>query len=167
MALQSSGAPAATAALDDLYERGAFEKLLGAETARMRRYGGTFSLLLFELDAGGRRDEPVIRKRLLVAVAELLRRHVRGSDYAAHWGGERFAIMAPATDLTEAAGFAVKIRRLIAEHPFEDIGNVSASIGVAEPLEDETPEALLVRCEKAMQSAGEQGGNRIAVDKTD
>ena len=164
MALHGSGQPVETAALDDLYERRAFEKLLAAETARVRRYGGTFSLLLFELDPSVRR-EPGVEKGLLVAVAELLHRHVRGSDYAAHWGGERFAIMAPATDLTEAAGFAVKIRRLIAEHPFDGIGTVSASIGVAEPLEDESPGALLERCEKAMRSAGEQGGNRVAVDK--
>jgi diguanylate cyclase len=119
-------------------------------------------LLVFELDRTGG-EETGIRQELLLIVAELLHRHVRGSDYAAYWGDERFTILAPATDLTEAAGFAVKIRRLIAEHPFEV--HVSASIGVAEALEDEKPHELLGRCERALLSAGSSGGNRIAVDK--
>lgn len=147
--------------LDELYERPAFVKLLAAEAARVRRYGGTFSLLLFVLDRAG--EDAGTRKDLLAKIAELLRRNVRRSDYAAYWGSERFAILAPATDLTEAAGFAVKIRRLVAEHPFGS--GISASIGVAEADEGESPEALLHRCEQAMLSAVNRGGNRIAVDK--
>jgi chemotaxis family two-component system sensor kinase Cph1 len=163
MVLQGSESPE-KAALDDLYERNAFEKLLAAEAARMHRYGGTFSLLLVELDQPRPGLDAATREELIASAAELLRRHVRRSDYAAHWGAERFAILAPATDLTEAAGFAVKIRRLIAEHASGQ--RISASIGVAEADEGEPPGELFERCEKAMLSAVGRGGNRIAVDKT-
>lgn len=155
--------PVETRGLYELYDRRAFEKLLAAEAARMSRYGGTFSLLLFELDRTGESRGPDLQQELLATVSELLNRHVRGCDYPAYWGGERFAILAPATDLTEAAGFAVKIRRLIAEHPFK--GGISASIGVAEADDEEPPQDLLQRCERAMLSAGRGGGNRIAVDR--
>lgn len=163
--LRGFGESGQTGALDELYDRRAFEKLLAAEVARTERYGGIFSLLVFELDRTGGQEEPSVRKELLLTIAELLHRNVRGSDYAAYWGGERFVILAPATDLTEAAGFAVKIRRLVAEHPFEV--RLSASIGVAQALEDEKPQELLSRCERALRSAGSSGGNRIAVDKVD
>lgn len=151
--------------LDELYDRRAFEKLLAAEAARMGRYGGTFSLLLFELDRTAEARGHDLQQELLLTVSELLHRNVRGCDYAAYWGGERFAILAPAIDLTEAAGFAVKIRRLIAEHPFR--GGISASIGVAEADDEEPPQELLQRCERAMLSAGSSGGNRVAVDRAE
>lgn len=84
---------------------------------------------------------------LLVAFAELLRRHCRSEDMAVRWGGEEFLMRFGVRDEAHALARADALRRAIAETPF-DLGtgrqtHCTASIGLAcLPLDPARPDWL-------------------------
>jgi diguanylate cyclase (GGDEF)-like protein len=152
-------------ALTGLYTWREFERLMRASTAQVNRYGGSLGLVMFEVD-----NYPELIRRLghegsdtlLQHLAALLSRHVRASDVLAHWTGPRFAVLAPAVDLHEATGFAVKLRRLMAEYRHNGSGLISGSFGVTEFSPGEPLDAFTERALGALAHAKANGGNRVA-----
>jgi diguanylate cyclase (GGDEF)-like protein len=57
--------------------------------------------------------------RVLVQVAERLRRVARDTDYLVRWGGEEFLLVARATNAEAATHLAERLRAAIAGEPFE------------------------------------------------
>lgn len=103
--------------------------------------------------------------RVLVHVAELLRSHLRGSDWVFRTGGEEFCLMLPMTSSEGALTAAETLRRELAGQPcaFEgDTIALSASIGVAlYPENGSEFETLLSLADKRMYFAKQQGRNRV------
>ncbi len=151
--------------LTGLYTWPEFERQQRAAAARVTRYGGALGLVIFELD-----NYPELSHRLgtegsndmLRRIATLLERNVRVSDVLAHWNGPRFAALAPALDLHEATGFAVKLRRLVAEYRYNGSGLISGSFGVTEYSPGEPLDAFTQRALGALAHARSHGGNRVA-----
>ena len=90
-----------------------FQETLKASVSRAGRYGETFCLLMMDLDhfkavndtVGHQQGDEVLR-----AVAGVLRRCSRESDYLARYGGEEFVMILPQTSLDEARNMAERIR---------------------------------------------------------
>ncbi|MBC8078633.1 MAG: GGDEF domain-containing protein [Chloroflexales bacterium] len=100
---------------------------------------------------------------VLIQVASLLNEHLRASDELGRWGGEEFVIVADATDATEAARLAERLRALVAGHRFEPVGQLTASFGVAVSLPHDTTAMLVKRADQALYQAKQLGRNRVEV----
>ncbi len=97
----------------------------------------------------------------------------RPADLAARYGGEEFVILLPDTDLEGARMVSSRVREMIAElaidHGPEDAGGlltVSQGVAVFDPAVDDTPRALLARCDRALFRAKDGGRDRIVVAAT-
>ncbi|MFA7618536.1 MAG: GGDEF domain-containing protein [Thiohalomonadaceae bacterium] len=159
-----------TDALTGLYTWREFERLLCASSARVDRYGGALGLVVFELDKFSElahRLGPEHCDELLKRLADMLARHVRASDVLAHWKGGRFAVLAPELDLHETTGFAVKLRRLVAEYRHNGSGLISASFGVTEYHIGESLDLFTDRALGALAHAQANGGNRVAAARAE
>lgn len=80
------------------------------------------------------------------------------------FGGEEFLVILPDTNLTGAGLAAERLRREIADRPFETSdGKVSctASIGVAEHIPGEPFNRTIARADEALYRAKEAGRNRV------
>jgi diguanylate cyclase (GGDEF)-like protein len=97
----------------------------------------------------------------LVQVCTILQQHLRASDVLGRWGGEEFLIVASATSSFEAVQVAERLRAVIATHSFDQVGQVTASFGVATSLPQDTPEALVKRADEALYRAKQSGRNRV------
>ena len=93
----------------------------------------------------------------LRSVAELITSHGRRTtDVVARYGGEEFALLAAATDATDAFGAAEEIcaQLVLARIPHEQspFGIMTISIGVAVivPTEDTSPEVLVEMADRAL-----------------
>jgi diguanylate cyclase (GGDEF)-like protein len=154
-----------TDSLTNIYNRLHFAHFLDAEIDKVKRYGGKFSIIFFDLDhfkevndnyghlAG---DEVLEQVTLLVSKAN------RDADIFARYGGEEFIILAPETDLSGALIHAERLRNDIENFEFKTVGHITSSFGVAEfDAEKDDVDDLLERADKALYMAKEFGRNRV------
>ncbi len=105
---------------------------------------------------------------VIAAVAGVIADSARGTDMAARFGGEEFALLMPATPLESAAMVAERVRAAVAALVVDTEGaqlNVTVSIGVASGLG--TLEELIRRADKALYGAKGKGRNIVVVADDD
>jgi diguanylate cyclase (GGDEF)-like protein len=140
-----------------------FEQLESAMAqARVKKHGLSVAILDLDFfkrinDTFGHDSGDMVLKNAAVRVRELL----RGSDSAARFGGEEFVLMLRETRIDAAFAMADAVRRKIADAPFDPVGTVSASFGVAEWDHHEDARSLIARADKALYVAKETGRNKV------
>lgn len=85
----------------------------------------------------------------------------RGSS--GRWGGEEFMLLLPRTSVDQARLIAQLIRNSFAEKHFEQSGNHTVSIGVAQAMSGESLDLLCQRADKALYAAKRNGKNRVVL----
>jgi diguanylate cyclase (GGDEF)-like protein len=150
--------------LTDLVNRRRFFERLESEMAEARIKNHGLSIVIFDLDffkrindTFGHDNGDVVLRHTALRARELL----RSSDCAARFGGEEFIILLRETRIDAAAAIAEAVRAKIAGEPYEIVGAVSASFGVAEWDLKEDPRSLINRADKALYVAKREGRNRV------
>ncbi len=159
---------ATTDFLTGLPNRAHFMERLSHALARARRTGERLGLLFIDLDHFKRINDTLghlTGDRFLEAVALRLAAQVRDSDTLARYGGDEFCLLLESLARPEdAVQVAEKILKVL-EKPVgagDYALNVGASIGIAiTDGEQETPDALIVRADRAMYRAKSRGGGRF------
>jgi len=153
-----------TDSLTDIYNRLHFNRLLDAETDKVKRYGGQLSIIFFDIDhfkqindTHGHPTGDVILKE----IAQVISKANRSSDVFARYGGEEFIILASSTNNEGAVEHAQRLRQDIEQHRFQ-IGRVTASFGVATfDATSDDQETLLERADQALYQAKSAGRNCV------
>lgn len=146
------------------WNRREFEKVARVEMSRAQRYEQALCLLMFDLDHfknvndhyGHLAGDIVLRE-----LCDLVRSHIRVMDSLTRWGGEEFVILSPGIRFNEAFELADKIRVLIADHLFPEVGPITVSIGVAEYRRGQTLDEWISQGDQAMYRAKASGRNRV------
>jgi diguanylate cyclase (GGDEF)-like protein len=119
--------PSRTDALTETLLPGEWNRILADEDARLHRYRRPATVALIELDG----LDPFVSAlgkqagdRVLVAVADTLKRHARSSDHVARLGPGRFGLLLPETGEVEAVNLVERLRALC------DLWLESGSIGL-------------------------------------
>jgi diguanylate cyclase (GGDEF)-like protein len=145
--------------LTDLPNQTSFYENLGRALARARRQGDKVALLFLDLDNFKLVNDTLghqIGDRVLVEVAERLKRCLREADTAARLGGDEFE----ATKVAER--FQAQLRAPLDLREYRLF--TTASIGIAVGT-DERPEALLRAADMAMYQAKNTGkGHHVVSD---
>lgn len=155
--------------LTGLFNRHKLDEILEIDYERSARGGYTFSVILLDVDHfksvndnfGHNNGDLVLKE-----VAQLLKKRVRKSDLVGRWGGEEFIIVCPNTELEQAASLAEEVRANIAKQQFNNVGNITASFGLAEHKPKESLKELLHRADTALYSAKETGRNKVVMDSS-
>jgi diguanylate cyclase (GGDEF)-like protein len=153
-----------TDSLTGLYNRLRFNQALAAEMLRSARYNVPFSVIMFDVDRFKQINDTYGHQtgdRVLVQLARAASERLRGADVLARWGGEEFIILAPETDGAMALQAAEKLRAAIARTPFDGIGSVTCSFGLAQYANGESAESLIARADRALYGAKLTGRNRV------
>jgi len=154
-------------ALTGLANRDYFREFARRTLGYARRYGNTLAVLTINLDHFDRVNENlghVTGDQLLQSVAKRLKSCVRGSDIAARFGGDDFAVML--TSLQSRDDAALVANKLLESitRPHDVAGGeiyVTPSIGVAMyPDDGETPDGLLRSADVALHRVKEVGRGR-------
>lgn len=157
--------------LTGLYNRAAFDERLEQEVARCERYQSALSAIMWDVDHFKKINDTYghqVGDKILKAIADVLTKVLRETDFSARYGGEEFVSLLPETKLAEAQALAEQIRRGIENCNFsyrDNKVNVTISGGVTCFQESDDPEAIVVRADKALYEAKRAGRNRIEVGK--
>ncbi len=152
-----------------LHNRRRLMEQLEAEVARCRRYGGTLSCLMLDLDFFKRVNDTLGHQAgddALRQVAVLLRSRLRVTDFVARYGGEEFTILLPNTPASGAHRVAEHLRCSVADHTFVfpqmDV-RLSVSIGIASYTAFDGLDAhqVILASDAALYRAKREGRNRV------
>ena len=108
---------------------------------------------------------PSVGDQVLVEFSTRLRRCLRGSDRLGRWGGEEFLILVPQGTASGAGVLAEKLRETIADRPFDLVGQVTASFGVAQHKCNETFTAWFQRVDNLLYRAKAAGRDLVMVEQ--
>ncbi|MGB2874880.1 MAG: diguanylate cyclase [Gaiellaceae bacterium] len=147
-----------------------FAVALEEELTRAARFDRPLSLVMADLDL--LRDinntyGHLAGDAVLQGIAEVFRSQLRHYDVPARFGGEEFAILLPETPPDQAFEIAERIRRTVAERPFDietssEPIRATVSIGVAGyPRDGADANELIHQADLAVYRAKLQGRNRV------
>ncbi len=160
---------AITDGLTGMYNRRHFFELAENELNRARRFRHTVSAIMLDVDHFKQVNDTyghAVGDQVLRVLAERCRESIRDIDILGRYGGEEFAIILPATDLSGAVSMAERLRQCISDTPIlterGDIA-ITTSLGVASSVQPDGDVAtLLNRADAAMYAAKQAGRNRVA-----
>jgi two-component system, cell cycle response regulator len=159
---------AITDSLTGLHTRRFFEESLRVETERMLRHGGTFGLILFDIDHFKAVNDTYGHPggdRVLCEVARRLRSGARTGDVIARYGGEEFGILLRDATADELAALAERIRHDVSSVPVavdpKTVITVTVSGGIASHFARATADQVVLAADRALYAAKHSGRNRI------
>lgn len=160
---------AVTDSLTTLYNRRYFEEFLIKEATRAHRMKQPFTLIAIDLDYLKQINDKhghAYGDLAIKAVADVLKKNARSIDVAARMGGEEFNVLLPGIDSKGGLVAAERIRSAIADCKLEQIGQITASIGVATFCEhSDKIDELLEIADQAMYEAKRNGRNQVQMAK--
>ncbi len=160
--------------LTKCFNKGYFLEALEAEVKRAKALSTQLSLLFFDLDHFKKVNDTHGHEGgdfVLKEFTNLIRNMgvLRQKDIFARYGGEEFCLLAPGTNLQDAAQIAEIIRGKIHAHEFNYEGKripVTTSLGVSElKPEMEVAADLIKSADKALYESKQGGRNRVTVAK--
>jgi diguanylate cyclase (GGDEF)-like protein/putative nucleotidyltransferase with HDIG domain len=153
--------------LTSLYNHRHFHERLDQEIIRNTRFGGTFSLIMMDVDLfksyndiyGHLAGDNVLRK-----VGEYIVNSIRGIDLAFRYGGEEFAVILPGTQIEDAYKVAERIRKTIEAKSSLKAMPITISLGVSNwPSDGIMKEEIIGRADEALYLAKQLGRNRTCM----
>jgi diguanylate cyclase (GGDEF)-like protein len=158
---------ATTDKLTGLFNRVRLDELLVNETKRIIRTPNiNLGLIMLDVDKFKAINDTYghqVGDIVLVEIAAIIKKTVRTTDFPGRWGGEEFLIVCIDTDVKGVTVLAEKIRKELELYNFPeiDVTQGTASFGVTQYRKDESINEMLIRADKALYNAKENGRNRV------
>ena len=153
--------------LTGLANRRHLEAWLARQFAYARRYGGSLTVALADVDYFKQVNDRFghqIGDQVLKTVASLLQSACRTCDMAARYGGEEFVLALPETDLAQGQTVCERLRRMVEEYPWDRMQAglaVTISVGLADDPASANYERLLSQADSLLYAAKHAGRNRV------
>ncbi len=155
--------------LTRLYNRKYFVRRLGEEFKRAKRYNGSLSCMMIDLDNFKRINDTYGHQagdKVLKDIAEVLKDGVRETDMIARYGGEEFSVILPNSVREDALRLAERLRSAVRNFRFACIKEgemITVSIGVTTyPHPDITDvDGLIRKADSALYKAKEGGKDSV------
>ncbi len=164
---------ATTDSLTGVNNRRQFGALSEREVARCKRYGHPLCVLMMDADNFKNVNDTHghdIGDQVLKVTADVCVRELRDTDVFGRFGGEEFTATLPLTSEDVAFEVAERVRDALAASKvaLPDGGELTWTVSIGMSAlreEDESLEAVLVRADKALYRAKEEGRNRTVIDR--
>lgn len=157
--------------LTQVFNRRCLDDMLPREIQRARRGARQLGLVLLDIDHFKRFNDQyghAAGDAVLVALAGLLRNHLRGSDVVCRYGGEEFLLLLPDSELEGAClrleELRVHVQSLQVFHESQALPTITLSMGLAlYPIHGEQAIELTAAADEALYRAKNAGRNRVCV----
>jgi two-component system, cell cycle response regulator len=157
--------------LTGLFNRRAFEKKIGEEFERSKRYGHPLSVVILDIDNFKKINDTYGHHggdAALVRISEILRERSRRSDFPSRFGGEEFVLVLPETDQDSAIQVARKFHEEIRSCSFGTVEKpfvLTVSMGLTSSTKKEYSDwrEMVADADCALYQAKNTGKDRIEI----
>lgn len=161
---------AVTDSLTELYNRRYFNEELRKEADRAQRLNQPFTIISLDLDYLKKINDTYGHAAGDIAIktiSDVLRKNARSIDIPSRLGGEEFSVLLPGIDSNGGMIAAERIRTAIENSDVQEVGKITASIGVGTyPEHSMNVDELLEMTDQAMYKSKINGRNRVTLAKT-
>ena len=152
--------------LTHAYNRIKFDEIIKVEESRIERYDISFySIIMTDIDNFKEINDTyghTVGDYILKEFVSVVKSHIRRNDMLFRWGGEEFIIFLPQTECNNALIVAEKVRKIVDNHDFEKIGQVTCSFGVSAKRDmGDNITDIIKRADEALYTAKRNGKNRV------
>ena len=154
--------------LTGINNRYSLNKEIDSEIRRVKRYGGAFSLMMFDIDFFKKVNDTYghdVGDSVLKEFSDIVSKSIRDTDSFGRWGGEEFILLAPNENLDGAMALAEKIRKSVSIFEFKGAKHISISIGLTLCNSSANKEKLLKKVDEALYEAKDAGRDRVVFQK--
>lgn len=154
--------------LTGVYNRRHFEESMERLLTEAHADRRALSVIMFDVDHFKRINDQWGHQcgdEVLKALCARIRSATRKTDLLCRTGGEEFTLICPDSAANEALALAQKLRSVVSDSPFEALGKVTCSFGVATWVAPESFDALVRRMDAALYRA--KGNGRDCVQMAD
>jgi len=152
--------------LTKLINRKEIDSVLENNNEFFKRYHDVFSVILLDIDNFKDVNDKhghLVGDKVILFIAETLKRFTRKIDIVGRWGGEEFIIICPKTNKEDAFKVAEKIRVKIEKNQMGIKEFKSASFGLSSSKKNDSIYKLLNRTDDAMYISKNEGKNKITI----
>ena len=155
--------------LTGVLNRRGMDIVLPREVARARRVNAPLSVGMVDLDHFKHINDTFGHQagdRVLVHMTELMRSVLRETDLTVRYGGEEFLVILPDTDMEGARLVLDRLQDIVVKSPVIHEGrriSVGFSAGVAQFRDDDNGATLVLRADRALQSAKRGGRSQVVL----
>ncbi len=153
-----------TDGLTQLNNRLRLDEVLRYEFERVKKYDGTFSIMLLDIDHFKKVNDTyghLAGDEVLKKMADVLKKNFREIDIPGRWGGEEFLVILPQLDRLRACRIAERVRVEIETKEFPGVDSITCSFGVAGYRAGDTIKNLIKKADDALYKAKAGGRNRV------
>lgn len=139
---------------------------LKAEITETSRTSSQLSIALFDIDDFKKVNDSkghVYGDQVLVDIASIITKSIRGTDFAGRYGGEEFMVIFPNTTLSVASKISERIRQAVEDYNFVDGLRITISGGTNQ-YNNETITELVHSADTKLYTAKRNGKNQIVSD---
>jgi len=149
-----------------------FNQMLQIEVERQKRHNRPLALMVIDIDDFKRFNDSyghLVGDQVLVQIAFLLRRSIRGTDFVARYGGEEFMVILPEISEKEAIRVGERILSSIKDFKFRTpdertVGGVTVTIGLSSFPEDTMDRLeLITKADQALYQGKRAGKGCLCV----
>ena len=152
--------------LTKIYNRSKFIEVFEYEAQKAKDQNYSLAFGMFDIDHFKKVNDTyghLIGDKTLITFASTINNSIRKTDTFARWGGEEFVILLPSVDEEELEEILNHIRKKIEKTPFEEVGNITCSIGATIYQEGESLDTLSARADEGLYIAKESGRNKVVI----
>lgn len=161
---------AQTDGLTDLPNFMAFRARLGQELRRTNRYQVPLTMVMIDMDdlkGINDRQGHSAGNEAIVTLADVIREALRGTDFAARYGGDEFVVLLSHTDADQGERFAERLRTSLGEIGRQQGLSLHISLGVAQfGGKIASADDLIAAADAALYQAKRLGRDRVAVSNS-
>lgn len=150
--------------LTKVYNRRKLDAILEGLVLRSNRLAEPMTLCIMDIDDFKLINDKYghdIGDQVLIKIAHLIQGTIRKHDFVARFGGEEFVVIFAHTDRHDATHVAEAIRKKIGAYEFENVGQVTMSMGLAELRANDNEKTLFKRADQRLYEAKSAGKNQI------
>ncbi len=154
--------------LTNIYNRRMLDDFLKLELEVANRHNEDLSLIIVDIDHFKTVNDTfghIAGDNLLTSISKIILKNIRNTDIFGRYGGEEFLIICRKTTKENAFVLAEKLRVLIKDFEFDEIGHKTISFGISDFQKGDTVETLFKKADTALYEAKNTGRDKSVIYK--